>query len=233
MRLRVTLAVERSVRIPIDHHDLLRGVVYHWLSASDEEFAQKTHDEGYVGGTRNVKLFTFSLLRIPRHLRRLDPSSGIMTISPGSVEWWISSPIEDFLKHEVQGLLTQGQGVRIGDALFRIAAVEAAPSPVFSPETRFTFSEAVRRNLIRKYELLHGKPPTDDTLTLEFAQDYVTERRPTKLRTIRGIQIRGVEAPLTLRGSTELMQIAWECGLGEKNGCGFGMIEVSQRWTNG
>ncbi len=34
------------------------------------------------------------------------------------------------------------------------------------------------------------------------------------------------ESYLTLTGSTELMRTAWECGLGEENSMGFGMVEV-------
>ena len=38
-------------------------------------------------------------------------------------------------------------------------------------------------------------------------------------------KIVGFEVPFTLQGSTKLMEIAYECGIGEKNSLGFGMIE--------
>ena len=132
------------------------------------------------------------------------------------------------------------------------------------------FSEAVRRNLLRKYELVQAAQspsgslspdgesaaltpeaaagqvsatgadsplipqprgnrsvPVDDRLELVFDADYLA-RSPhggTKLTTFKGIHIRGVLAPFTLTGSEELMRVAWDCGLGEKNSAGFGMIE--------
>jgi CRISPR/Cas system endoribonuclease Cas6 (RAMP superfamily) len=38
--------------------------------------------------------------------------------------------------------------------------------------------------------------------------------------------VRDLQESSTLTGSAELMEIAWTCGLGEKNGSGMGMIEV-------
>ena len=85
MRLRIVLESDRVMRVPIDHHDLMRGVVYRWLSASDAEFARSVHDEGFGDGSRKLKLFTFSLLRAPRSLRRLEPSRDTLAISPGHI----------------------------------------------------------------------------------------------------------------------------------------------------
>jgi CRISPR-associated endoribonuclease Cas6 len=36
----------------------------------------------------------------------------------------------------------------------------------------------------------------------------------------------GAFAPFILSGSKELMRLAYDCGVGEKNAAGFGMIEV-------
>jgi CRISPR/Cas system endoribonuclease Cas6 (RAMP superfamily) len=32
----------------------------------------------------------------------------------------------------------------------------------------------------------------------------------------------------TLTGSADLMQVGWECGLGEKNSAGFGMVDLQK-----
>jgi CRISPR-associated endoribonuclease Cas6 len=257
MRLRIYLETEKMVRVPIDHHNQMRGVIYRLLGVSDATFAQHIHDEGYGEGERKLKYFTFSLLRVPRSLRRLEPRTDTLAIAPGRVEWWISSPMEDFLHHEVQGLLASGQMLQVGTASFRVTGVEAHPTPTFANSARFVcltpiiaslpdpdgrstaryltheqpeaFSEAVRHNLLRKHEFLHGTPPEDTSLTLTFDPDYIAAHRTTKLRKIREICVRGVEAPFTLEGSPALIQTAWECGLGEKTGCGFGMIDISTK----
>jgi CRISPR-associated endoribonuclease Cas6 len=71
--------------------------------------------------------------------------------------------------------------------------------------------------------------PADDRLTLTFNTDYLAKHKGTKLVTYKEIQIVGAFAPFTLTGTTELVRVGYECGLGEKNAAGFGMIEVVNR----
>jgi CRISPR-associated endoribonuclease Cas6 len=154
-------------------------------------------------------------------------------------------------------LLTTGSVVSVGAARLRLEMVEALGTPVFGERERFTclspivsavpredgktyylrpsdaaFSDAVRANLLWKHRLLHGGPPEDDRLLLEFDAAYLADpkhREGTKLVTFKGIQIKGAFAPFMLTGSAALMQTAWDCGLGEKNSIGFGMIEMGKQ----
>src|SRR5205807_1817714 len=111
-----------------------------------------------------------------------------------------------------------------------VAAVprEDGSTQYLTPADGARLSEAVRRNLLRKHELLYGGPPEDDRLELAFDSDYLARdtHGGTKLVTFKGIQVRGAFAPFTLTGSEALMRVAWDCGLGEKNSAGFGMVEV-------
>lgn len=252
MRLRIQLEASTSITLPIAHQDLLRGLLYRLLGESDVPYAQQVHDRGWGEGIRNLKLFTFSQLRVPLSRRRM--AGDILRIAPGPVEWWVSSPVEDVLRHEVQGMLRAGGSIDIGGNRFYIRWVDAAPTPSFAESARFTcmtpivasvpgddgrstprylvpqdgarFAEAIRANLLRKYSLLYEKAPADDRLTLTFAQDFLATHPGTKLVAIKGICVRGAFAPFRLEGSPELIRLAWEAGLGEKTGSGFGMIEV-------
>jgi CRISPR-associated endoribonuclease Cas6 len=253
MRLSVRLQLDRPAHLPIDHQDLLAGLVYRLLAVSDTEFARFLHDEGYVleeGGSRRYKLFVFSTLRAPKGRRRVE--GGLLRISPGEVTWLLSSPRGDFLTHSATGLFAVGQTVQVGHVPLTIAGIECLPEPVFRPEMGFTcltpivasiprddattqyltpadgpaFSEAVRRNLLRKHELIHGGPPAGDSLSLSFDQSYLARSPGTKLVCFKGIQVKGAFAPFTLRGSEELMRVGYFAGLGEKNSGGFGCIEV-------
>jgi CRISPR-associated endoribonuclease Cas6 len=208
--------------------------------------------EGETGAKR-FKLFVFSGLRIPKGRRRVDGSS--LCVSPGEVTWLLASPRDDFLSHSATGLFAVGSRVQVGPVPLTITGIECLPEPDFTSPMPFTclspivasvrredrstqyltpadgpqFSEAVRRNLLRKYELIHGSPPADDRLELVFDPAYLADtrhRRGTKLVTFKGIQVRGALAPFTLSGSRELMEVGWSCGLGEKNSVGFGMVEV-------
>ena len=261
MRLRLTLQNERFARLPIDHYHLLRATLFHQLRLSDAEFARELHDTGFGDGSdtgRRYKLFTFSGLRVPRPARpRLLGDR--MELAPGPVHWFIASPKDDTLRHAVTGLLEAQGGVRIGDNMFTLTAMEALPDPVFTEKMAFTcltpvvaavasethqtarylrpsdgaeLSEAVRRNAVRKYRALHGAEPARTDLSLSLSAEYLARASHgcTKKVTIPGsggvIDVIGTFAPLTLSGSPELMKIAYECGLGEKNGSGMGMIEV-------
>ena len=92
------------------------------------------------------------------------------------------------------------------------------------------FSEGVRRNLLGKYSALYGRRPADDRLTLTFDRDYLSSHKGTKVITYKDdIRILGAFCPFTLTGSPELITFAYECGLGEKNSIGFGMIEHAKK----
>ncbi len=260
MRIQITLRNDYPVRLPIDHYHLLRGVLFDHLQRSDPAFATFLHDEGYLaetGKAQRYKLFAFSSLRGPKNNRRFIGSQ--MELAPGIATWLISSPKEDFLRHEVTGLLEKNGPLVIGGQRFTVVALDGLPDPAFTETMRFTcltpivaavrsetrttprylrpsdgvaLSEAVRVNLVRKHRALHGTEPTNAALTLTLSESYLA-RAPhggTKKVTLSGngtsIDVIGTLAPLTLTGSTELIQIAYECGLGEKNSSGMGMVEV-------
>lgn len=270
MRLRITLHAERPMRVPFSHQELLSGLVYRLLGVSSAEYARFLHDEGYGSSDemrRRFKLFTFSTLRAGRSVRRMDERG--LLFGPGLVEWYVSSPLPDFLTHSATGLLAEGEPLRVGpSAVFTVRAIDAVSTPQFgdhtavsagtarakftcwtplvasvaSPDGRKTpyylrptadadaFSEAVRKNLLQKYALVHHAPPPDDRLTLAFDAAYLA-RSPhggTKKITIHQIDVIGAEAPFTLTGSPDLLRLAWETGLGEKNSMGFGMIEAAR-----
>jgi CRISPR-associated endoribonuclease Cas6 len=258
MRLLIRFQLEQTVRLPLDHQEQLVGLVYRLLGESDAEYARFLHDEGYAvkeGGSKRLKLFVFSSLRIPKGRRKVE--GAFLRIFPGEVTWLLASPRGDFLTHGATGLFAVGESVQVGPIPLRITGIECLPEPVFQPVMRFTcltpivaslprddgsthyltpsegpaFSEAVRKNLLMKYTLIHGRPPEDDRLALTFDADYLA-RSPhggTKLTTFKKIQIRGAFAPFTLQGSVELMEVGWNCGLGQGNSTGFGMVEVSSK----
>lgn len=154
---------------------------------------------------------------------------------------------------ETAELVLAGQGVR---AKFRVEQVEALPSPDFKEKQRFKclspivastsherdgrkhiyyyrphdagLSEALLKNLRQKHEIIHGKQPEFVPLTFRLEPQ---DKPKSKLITIKegtseATHVSCFETYFTLQGSVELMQTAWECGLGEHNSQGFGMVEV-------
>jgi len=255
MRLHIRFQLEETAILPIDHNHELLGLVYRLLAKSDEEYAAFLHGEGYreqAESPKRSKLYTFSGLRVEGRRRHIE--NGRLVLRPGPVDWLIASARSDFLTHSATGLLTIGSIVRVGTARLRLETVEALPQPSFTERTNFSclspivaaqpcpdnktyylrptdpeFSEAIRANLLWKHRLLHGTTPEDDRLDLQFDTAYLADPRHrggTKLVTFKNIQIVGAFAPFTLTGSTALMETAWNCGLGEKNSIGLGMIDL-------
>lgn len=100
------------------------------------------------------------------------------------------------------------------------------------------FATAIRKNLLEKFIAIKGIEPKNKQLEFEFDRSYIQQRggyeRISKLIWIKeGDQVRETKiksfiAPFTLSGSEELIQCAYDSGIGEKNSLGFGMIEWSQ-----
>ncbi len=256
MRLHITLHLDRRTTIPADHLHELQALIYRFLDRSSPEFASFLHEKGYTstepGDSRHFKSFVFCGLRVDRSRRTLQ--NGELTILPGSVEWYLSSPNEDFLRHLVTGLLCRGETVQVANARFEIVQASSLPAPDFREREEYTclspivaavplpdggtrylmpadgeqFSEAVRANLLRKFSVLMGKPPAETDFRLEFSPKFLNDpaRPTTKLTDFKGIKIRGAFAPFNLTTSPELHTFAHDTGLGEKNSAGFGMIEV-------
>lgn len=254
MRLRVCLDNPAGTRLPINYQEFLTAAVYGLLAASDADYARHLHDAGYADENgRRFKLFTFSWLRGGR--RQVD--GDFLRFAPGPLEWQLASPVSDFLTHFATGLLGVGT-LRVGSAVLPITQVETLPAPTLAETTRFTclspivaalplpgggtrylrptdgaaFSQAVHHNLKRKHRLLYGELPADDRFALTFDPAYLARANGgTKLITVHGIHIVGAYAPFTVSGSPALQKVMLECGGGEKNASGFGMVEVTTHQT--
>ncbi len=147
-------------------------------------------------------------------------------------------------------------------ARFRVEGVETLPEPEFQSTHRFLslspivvstmherngkvypyylrpdddrLSELIRSNAIKKYGVMYGYPPDDDTLECTIDQDYIKRKggpeKVSKLIKIKEwssnerVNIKSFIAPLTLNGNPDLIRCVYECGVGEKNSLGFGMI---------
>ena len=250
MRIQIIADVGDGITLPVNYNHLLAGVIYRFLAESDPEYASFLHEEGYRAAEKRFKLFTFSQLMGER--RRITGDK-IHFRSP--LTWYVSSPVERFLSHFADTLLTEGR-LSLAQRQLPIRDVTIPRIPRFQPEMRFrclspivmtttrehndkqamhycmpddpALSELIRQNLIRKHEAILGRAPQDDTLTFAFDKAYIDRRqgRVTRLVDYKGIKIRGIMCPFRVSGNPALIQIGYECGFGDKNSAGFGMVEV-------
>ena len=250
MRIKIIADVGEGLTLPMSYNHLLVGIIYRFLKTSNPEYASFLHDEGYVAAEKRFKLFTFSQLLAER--RRINAGE----IHFGSaVAWYVSSPVETFLSHFADTLLTEGC-LSIGQHQLQVKDVNVPRVPHFASKMHFrclspvvmttvraykgkrsmyycrpddaAFSDLIRQNLLRKHAAIYGHPPRDAALELAFDPHYIQKRqgRVTRLVDYKGIKIKGVMCPFRVSGSVPLIEIGYECGFGDKNSAGFGMVEI-------
>ena len=250
MRIKITCDIGEGIHLPINYNYFLTGVIYQFLKESDPGYAHFLHQDGYELENRRFKLFTFSQLIAQRREIRGEQ---IHFRSP--LTWYFSSSQEPFLQNFAASLMQTGI-LQIQRQKLQVQNVEVLRQPHFGPQMTFRclspitmstkreradqlvthyclhddpqFSELVRQNLIRKYEVVHQHPPTEKSFAMTFDQGYIDKRkgRVTRLVNFKGTKIRGILSPFHVIGSPELIHIGYECGFGDKNSMGFGMVEV-------
>jgi len=242
VRLVVDFEFERGV-LNWDYVNYLQGLVYRALGEYNSGLARKIHDEGFAGGGKRFRLFTFSLL-YPR-VRPGVRGSGL-EIS-GEVRWWFSSPVVGVVEALAGGLLGMEE-VRVGPLRGRLVRIGVEPLPEFGTEAVFTtlspvaastgegvdeggrfrrrflgpedpeFFRVLAQNLWRKAEacgLSVGEGP------VEFEP---VGRFRSRLFTSHGVKVRCWQVTLRMRGPGPLLRLAYEAGLGERTAQGFGML---------
>ena len=252
MRITLTLETPRhEVRIPLHYNYLLASYIYRTIAASSSSYAERLHQEGYPLQGKHYKPFTFSQLLVARRQMQGDQ----LLIQSPTLRWCIASPIDEFVMHFAAGILDLGQ-VRLGDVVFRVRDAQALPTPTFTPTMRFTclspisvsthtdaaglhplqycrlednFYDKVVENLHRKYTLLTGHEARHLNLTMAFDSAYIAKRggRIHKLIHYKDTKIFGYLAPFTVEGDVELIRVGYECGFGDGNSKGLGMVGVA------
>lgn len=254
MRIKVLLQNSDNIELPVNYNYYLSSAIYRYLNHSDAEYAFFLHEEGYTTSKgKRFKFFTFSQLQAEK---RQVVGDKIRFLSP-TVTWYVSSPSESFLGNFAAALLEHRQ-LDIAGTRLQLKDLFIPKSPRFSERMRFTclssitistvieqdgqkishycrpdeeqFSEKIRQNLIGKYEALNGQLPSSDKFRLEFDAEYQKRHggRITKLIKFKDIDVIGVMSPFSVEGDPRLIQIGYECGFGDKNSAGFGMVEVAK-----
>jgi CRISPR-associated endoribonuclease Cas6 len=94
------------------------------------------------------------------------------------------------------------------------------------------------QNLLSKYQSIYGTPffDPDPEFNIEFNQAYIDRKRQQgrtieKLITIaagteRETRVKAIECPFRLTTHPDLIRVGYECGFGENNSMGFGMVKA-------
>ena len=100
-------------------------------------------------------------------------------------------------------------------------------------------SDMLLHNLQAKYRGLFGCEPPENgaPFSMRFEEEYLKRvrekgRSVEKLITIKDssgkeTRVKAIQCPFTVTGYPELIKVGYECGFGENNSMGFGMVKVS------
>jgi len=150
-----------------------------------------------------------------------------------------------FVKFQVNGLTAEGTPEFKTNEHFRLMSPLVLSKRIefqgresqyyLRPEDTEEINRILQQNLMNKYQVVHGKEfkPTVD-LKLVWDEEYLNRnKRITKKITIpannNNIEIIGTQAPFTITADPELLEIGYDCGFGEKNSMGFGLVKLVRK----
>ncbi len=242
-------SLSREASLPLDNHPFA-SLIYNLIGAADFDAAAFLHDEGVHAipeDRKRFKPFVFSRLQqVGKRVR-----DGRQWLADGPVEWQVGSPIDELTLMIMAGLSANPVvfiGDRQGGAHLEVGMVRIISPPQFISPMRFKtlspifaavtetsgdgaptkhhlrpedprFAECVANNLREKFLALTGEDAGADYLSLRFVGNPKSQ-----LVQYSGTNHKCCEGVIEVAGSDRLTSLGWECGFGEANSKGFGMV---------
>ena len=255
MRFKITLQLQPEVKgreIPINYQYPLQGAIYRTLTSSDAEFSTWLHDNGYQLNGKRFKLFTFSNLIVPQY--GIDRQRERLVVKSDYVTLHISLLPERSTQKFIQGLFQQ-QTIQVADCIsgvqFVVREIQVMPPLEYHPDMTFKtlspvcislrnerghmdylaptdprFEQGILTGLLDRYNTIHSQPFSGTPhCHLQLLGEPRSALVHIKAGTPDETRVRGYRFQFRIDLPEELMQIAYESGLGEKGSMGFGMIE--------
>jgi CRISPR-associated endoribonuclease Cas6 len=237
MRLKISLSsTKANYLIPFNYNHILSAIIYRKIA--DLDLAAKLHF------SKDFKFFTFSQIYFSDWKRI---KQGIIS-KDGKFSFYISSPNDNLIKSLVEGHLENTEVDFKGTKLL-VEQIELLKKPEFKEKMKMRtmspvsasikrevdgklkiwdlgpgderFYESVQKNLINKYVSFYGD--YDGYKWVRLRPDMKTAKR--RRIEIKGDFHRGFMMEFEMEADPRLMEFAYDCGLGERNSMGFGMVE--------
>ena len=258
MRFKLTLRILPGVsgkEIPINYQYELSSAIYKMMSKGDADYASWLHDNAFRVDNKTFKLFTFSRLSAPFII---DKNRARLVFKSDFVTWNIAFLPERSTKEFVTGIF-KNQSFEIGDSMsgatFQVSEIQIMPELRYNADTIFEtmspvcishrnengrtdylspederYTEGILSGLISRYTAFYGKPYGGEKYcNLKLLSKPKSSLITIKAGTPAATRVRGYSYKFKLELPAELMQIAYESGLGEKGSLGFGMIKTTRQ----
>lgn len=240
MRLKISLTSPGSnYLIPYNYNHILSAIIYRKIS--DLDLAAKLHF------SKDFKFFTFSQLNIPNR-RRID--EGIIS-KDGKFHFFISSPNDYLIQSMVEGYLDDPE-VIFQNKKLSVENVQLLERPNFKKRMKMKtisplvarikresngklkirdldpndlkFYMGIQKNLIRKYIAYHGDYEGDEYVQIVPKMGSVQKKRISIKKQEQETFQRAYNMRFEIEADKRLLEFAYDCGLGERNSMGFGMV---------
>ena len=240
MRLEIILKGKNNFKVPFNYNHILSAIIYNKIA--DLNFANEVHS------SKSFKFFTFSQIYIPK--RRIV-KDGIIA-KDGVISFYISSPNDFLIKSLVDGFLEDLE-ISFQNQKLTIQKIEALKTPEFSSKSEFKtlapiivrtkkeidgelkiwdlapsdkFFKSLENNLIKKYIKFNNLTKTDKKINIYSDMNFVKRKRISINKDNATTHHRAYMMDLILEGDLDLIEFAYDVGIGEKNSMGFGMVKL-------
>ena len=240
MRLEIILKGKNNFKVPFNYNHILSAIIYNKIA--DLNFANELHS------SKSFKFFTFSQIYIPK--RRIV-KDGIIA-KDGVISFYISSPNDLKIKSLVDGFLEDLE-ISFQNQKLTIQKIEALKTPEFSSKSEFKtlapiivrtkkeidgelkiwdlapsdkFFKSLENKLIKKYIKFNNLTKTDKKINIYSDMNFVKRKRISINKGNATTHHRAYMMDLILEGDLDLIEFAYDVGIGEKNSMGFGMIKL-------
>lgn len=219
MRIYLRLINNNKI-VPFNYQEFLTGTIHKWIGQDN-----KIH--GKAGN------FSFSWIQ-----NTIASKNGIDL--KRDAYFFISSLNEDFIKRIIKNILedpTMFNGIRVFD-------IQIKDTPQFGKEEKFLMASPVLLKLKEGEKIRHVTLEDSDfeqVLTdnikrklekvgissngIKVQLNPETNFRETKMIIYKGIKNRTSFAPIIIKGTQEQIAFAWNAGLGNSTGIGFGALK--------
>ncbi len=245
MRITLEFHVAHEVILPIHYNHIVQGFLYKNLT--DKDYRSFLHETGYQLANKTFKLFTFSRLlgkfRILKNAGMIAFSSPVTLVVSAGVEKFITDMAETLIRSEelflgdnpveiksisVHKKLDPTDSIKIkmlSPVVAHRTVMEGGKkrTEYFSPWQQ-DFGPLVRNNLLKKYQIMHGDLP--ENKDFRVIPNGNQEAKFARIINYKDFYIKAYAGIYRLKGNPELIQAAYDTGLGSKNSQGFGCWEV-------
>ncbi len=219
MRIYLKLTKNSEI-IPFNYQHLLTGAIHKWIGKENDE-----HGE--------ISLYSFSWLQ------NVKTNNKGISLTRDSY-FFISAFSESLIKSILRGILDEPEiccGAKVLDVqIMETPSFETkerflSASPIFikrrfdNEEKHISFSDELSGKYLAETmkKKLSFEGLKSDGLSIEFDKNYSNAR--TKLIQYKNVKNRTNICPVIIEGTPEQIAFAWEVGVGNSTGIGFGALK--------